>query len=146
MVDELKGKMQNGEKGFGTPVPIAQALSKGRKPMKVKWVFRCKLEKDGSITDDGLKARLVLCGYDQRPGIDYNETFAGTIRSTTVRMFFAVAAQKGLKLISADAVKAFTQSDIDCELYCEMPKGFEIPGKCLLLHMSLEGSKQALAG
>ena len=34
-----------------------------------------------------------------------------------------------------------TQSDIDCELYCEMPKGFEIPGKCLLLHMSLEGSK-----
>ncbi|CAL8085699.1 unnamed protein product [Prunus armeniaca] len=40
----------------------------------VKWVFKTKLNLDGSVQKN--KARLVAKGYVQKPGVDYNETFA----------------------------------------------------------------------
>ncbi|VVA41194.1 PREDICTED: Retrovirus-related Pol poly from transposon, partial [Prunus dulcis] len=40
----------------------------------VKWVFKTKLNLDGTFQKH--KARLVAKGYAQKPGIDYNETFA----------------------------------------------------------------------
>ena len=141
MTDEIVGKMKNGSEGFGTTVTLATAERDGRKPMKVKWVYVVKYNLDGSIK--AFKSRIVACGYAQKEGIDFNETFAGTIRATTVRMFFAVVAQLDLDLGLVDALKAFTQSEIDCLLYCEMLKGFEIPGHCIRLNMALEGTKQA---
>ena len=41
-----------------------------------------------------------------------------------------------------DAKKAFTQADIDFEVFVEMPEGFEVKGHVLLLHKALEGIKQ----
>ena len=60
MNDDIQGKLRNGAKGAWTEVLLTEVQKKGRRPMKVKWVFVPKFEMDGSLKK--LKARLVGCG------------------------------------------------------------------------------------
>ncbi|KAL8127829.1 hypothetical protein AgCh_014672 [Apium graveolens] len=50
---------------------------KNRSVVGTKWVFRNKTDSDGIIIRN--KARLVVKGYSQQEGIDYDETFAPVI-------------------------------------------------------------------
>ena len=51
-------------------------------------------------------------------------------------------AEEDLETDQIDAVKAFTQSEIDCDIYVEMPYGFAVPDHVLKLKKALEGIKQ----
>ena len=53
-------------------------LPKDRTIIVTKWVFRNKLGELGTVTRN--KARLVVQGYNQEGGIDYEETFAPVAR------------------------------------------------------------------
>ena len=44
------------------------------KPIGLKWIFKLKRNSDGDVVR--YKARLVVKGYSQKHGIDYNEVFA----------------------------------------------------------------------
>lgn len=44
------------------------------------------------------KARLVALGCGQRPGLDYEETFAPVVRTETIRLLFSISAQKGRRM------------------------------------------------
>lgn len=73
--------------------------------IEVKWVYKTKWKLDGSVQKN--KARLVANGYSQKPGIDFNETFAPVARLDTVRTLVALAAQKSQKLFQLDVKSAF---------------------------------------
>ena len=97
---------------------------------------------DGSV--DRFKARWVACGYSQRPGIDYLETFCGTLRIETLLIFLADCNANDDELERWDVVKAFTSTTkLDVEMYVEQPHGFVDPKfKACRLLKGLEGTKQ----
>ena len=70
----------------------------------VKWVYKTKLNLDGTVNK--YKARLVAKGYAQKPGIDYNETFAPVARLDTIRTLIALASKKNWKLFQLDTGKS----------------------------------------
>ena len=107
------------------------------------WVFRVKHNADGSI--ERLKARIVAKGYSQRPGLDYNESFAPTFCPATLRIIMTMAAVEDLELCFLDITSTFTNGDLDEEIYMKEPEGFHIggPNKVCRLRKSLYGLKQS---
>ena len=86
-----------------------------------------KFLRDGTI--DRFKARFVACGYSQVFGKDYVHTFSATLRATSFRLLLAIAAGRKLRVDQFDVTSAFTQADIDAEIYIEPPKGFGSKGR-----------------
>ena len=115
-----------------------------QKVIGVKWIFRTKLNPDGSVNK--LKARLVVKGYAQKYGVDYSETFAPVARHDTIRFLLAFAAQKQWRIFQLDVKSAFLNGKLKEKIYVEQPDGFEAKGKeghVYLLSKALYGLKQA---
>lgn len=55
-----------------------------------KWVFRHKLKADDSL--ERYKARWVVRGFSQRPGVDFDETFSPVVKAATIRVVLTIAA------------------------------------------------------
>jgi hypothetical protein len=110
-----------------------------------KWVFRNKQDEHGVITRN--KARLVVKGYSQIRGLDFDETFAPIARLESIRMLLAHATHHGFKLYQMDVKIAFLNGPIKEEVYVEQTPGFEsegYPNHIYKLHKALYGLKQAL--
>lgn len=133
MEEEIKGKMDN-------QAWRVEKRPAGKHVMKGKWVFTVKYNLDGSI--QRVKARFVGCGYSQIEGTDYDQVFAATLPGISLRCLLCWINDEDLETDHIDAVKAFTQADVDRELYVEMPEGFALSGYVLLLLKALEGIKQ----
>jgi hypothetical protein len=117
-------------------------LPPGRKPIKTTWVFRRKLKDDGTI--DKYKARLCAKGFQQIPGLDYDETFAPVAQYKSLRTILAIAAQLDLNIHQLDVKSAFLNGKIDHELYMEQPDGYrDGTNRVCLLKKALYGLKQA---
>ena len=119
-------------------------LPKGKRPLKCKWVF--KLKKDGNGKLVRYKARLVVKGFKQKKGIDFDEIFSPVVKMTSIRTILSLAASLDLEVEQLDVKTAFLHGDLEEEIYMEQPEGFEVAGKKHMvckLNKSLYGLKQA---
>ena len=132
MEEEITGKL--GNKAWKL------VLRGDKRILKSKWVFDFKLLDDGTIKR--VKARFVGCGYSQIADLDYDKCYASTLPGMCFRLWCSIVADERLITDSIDAVKAFTQADVDRELFVEQPIGFVVPGYCLQLLKALEGIRQ----
>ena len=73
--------------------------------VSAKWVFTWKADENGKVVK--AKARLVARGFSQRPGVDFNETFAPTPAASCVRLMAAIACELQLNLCHFDVQQAF---------------------------------------
>jgi hypothetical protein len=105
--------------------------------------LRYLVNPDGSIA--GYKCCIVAQGNNQHPGFDYAETFVPTFRQASMRLIAALAAEGDLHMHSVDITSAFTNGDLEEDIYMRQPQGFHQGGPNVIckLDKSLYGLKQA---
>ena len=72
------------------------------------------------------KARINIDGSKQIYGVHYDETYAPVVTWATVRYFLIQALIKGWYTKQLDFVLAYTQADVERDLYMKIPKGIHI--------------------
>ena len=121
-------------------------LPSGKFAIGCTWVYKIKRDGEGKIIK--FKARLCIRGDMQRDGIDFNETFAPTVKFLTLRVLLALAAHYDLEIEQFDVCTAFLHSPVEEEVYMRQPEGYVkydtdgTPFVCKL-QRSLYGLKQA---
>ena len=119
-------------------------LPKDKYAIGTRWVFRNKKDERGIVTKN--KARLVVQGFSQEEGIDYEETFAPVARIEAIRLFLAFAVSHNIKVFQMDVKSALLYGKIKEEVYVSQPPGFEDahhPDYVYKLDKALYGLKQA---
>ncbi|KAF4622418.1 hypothetical protein D9613_009127 [Agrocybe pediades] len=119
-------------------------LPVGRKVVGCRWVFTKKRDEYGRVVK--FKARLVVQGFSQKPGVDYSEdgTFAPVMRFETLRTMLAFAAVDDLKLRQFDVKGAYLHGHLEEEIFMTQPPGYDDgSGDVCILLRSLYGLKQA---
>ena len=92
-------------------------LPKGKRALKNKWVFRIKYEEHSS--NPRYKARLVVKGFSQRKGVDFDEIFSPVVKMTSIRTMLGLAASLDLEVEQMDVKTAFLHGDLEEEIYME---------------------------
>lgn len=119
-------------------------LPKGRRTLKNKWVHRIK--SDDTSLKPRYKARLVVKGFSQKKGINFEEIFSPVVKMSSIRVVLGLAAVLDLEIEQLDVKTAFLHGDLEEEIYMEQPEGFKVPEKenmVCRLKKSLYGLKQA---
>ena len=97
-------------------------LPAGRKALSTKWVFKNKTNADGSIRH---KARLVVRDFEQKQGIDFQETFAPVAKFPTVKIMLALATHFDWEIHQMDGKTAFLYPVIEDEVYISISEGYK---------------------
>ena len=109
----------------------------------LRWVWGNKYNAKGEHVR--CKARLVVKGFLQRPGIDFDETYAPVSKYATIRAVLAVTAYYDWELIHLDVKTAFLNGELQEEIWIQDPPGFTMsgPGEALRLRRTIYGLKQS---
>ncbi|CAI7901142.1 unnamed protein product [Closterium sp. NIES-54] len=110
--------------------------------MKNRWVLTTKYRIDDTVERE--KARLVVKGFTQVYGANYDKTYSPVSRYVTLRIFLSIIAVLDLNLMQLDMKNAFLQSKLDRVLYMYQPDYFnDGSGRVCKLLKSLYGLKQS---
>nr|GEZ18682.1 retrovirus-related Pol polyprotein from transposon TNT 1-94 [Tanacetum cinerariifolium] len=70
------------------------------KPLTLKWLFKNNHDEENTVIQN--KTRLVVRGYRQEKGIDFEESFVSVARMEAIRIFLAYAAHKLFTVFQID--------------------------------------------
>ena len=84
--------------------------------------LRNKYNSNGDL--ERRKARVVAKGYSQRPGVDFQETFAPVAWLSSIRLLIALAVEHGMEVHHLDVTTAFLNGDTEKEIFMEIPELF----------------------
>ena len=137
MLDEVRALQQN-QTWELVPRPTGAHVITG------KWIFKKKYHADGTL--ERRKVRWVVRGFSQRPGLDFDQTFAPVVKPATIRVVLHLAAANDWPVHQLDVKNAFLHGELTEHVYCHQPAGFvdaSRPNDVCLLRKSLYGLKQA---
>ncbi|CEL09510.1 hypothetical protein ASPCAL12645 [Aspergillus calidoustus] len=117
--------------------------SEGHYVLPGKWVYALKLNKENRV--QRFKARWVICGNRQRPGVDFDDTSSPVPTDPAIRMFLTMIATKKKRCKQVDIVTAFLYAMMkERKIFMRPPPGFEDDDdQVWLLLKALYGLRQA---
>ncbi|GJY07206.1 ribonuclease H-like domain-containing protein [Tanacetum coccineum] len=89
-----------------------------------KWVFKIKYKSNGEI--ERYKARYVVKWYNQKEGVDFDETFSPVVKIVTVRCL-NLAVQNDWNSYQLDINNVFLYGELSETVYMDLPEGFYSP-------------------
>ncbi|GJZ26401.1 ribonuclease H-like domain-containing protein [Tanacetum coccineum] len=97
-------------------------LPKDRKAIGIKWVFKIKYKSTGEI--DRYKERLVAKGFNQKEGVDFEETFFPVVKMVTVRCLLNFNVLNCWPIFQLDVNNAFLDGDLAEIVYMKPLEGY----------------------
>nr|GEX86283.1 hypothetical protein [Tanacetum cinerariifolium] len=82
----------------------------GIKPFTLKWIFKNKHDEENTIIRN--KTRLVVRGYQQEVGINFEESFTLVARMEAIRIFLVYVAHKGFTVYQMDVKAVFLHGSL----------------------------------
>nr|GEZ58348.1 retrovirus-related Pol polyprotein from transposon TNT 1-94 [Tanacetum cinerariifolium] len=113
-------------------------------PLTLKWLLKNKHDEEQTVIRN--KSRLVVRGYRQEEGIDFEESFALFARMEAIRIFLAYAAHISFSMFQMNVNTIFLHGSLKEDVYVCQPKGFidaDHPSHVYKLKKALYGLKQA---
>nr|GEV95653.1 retrovirus-related Pol polyprotein from transposon TNT 1-94 [Tanacetum cinerariifolium] len=113
-------------------------------PLTLKWLFKNKHDEEQTVIQN--KSCLVVRGYRQEEGINFEESFALVARMEAIRIFLAYAAHKSFSVFQMDVKTAFLHGSLKEDVYMCQAEGFidaDHPSHVYKLKKALYGLKQA---
>ncbi|CAI7793159.1 unnamed protein product [Closterium sp. NIES-53] len=92
--------------------------------MKNRWVLMMKYHVDDTVSHE--KARLVVKGFTQVYGANYDKTCAPVGSYVTLRIFLNIGVVLDLHLMQLDMKNTSLQSKLDCVLYMYQPDYYNV--------------------
>lgn len=90
-----------------------------------KWVYANKYDAGGNITK--WKVCMVVRGFNQIPGLEFDETYASVVCMELFRMCVAIAASHDYSIWGRDIVTAYLYTSIHFTTYIWLPAGVVRP-------------------
>ncbi|GKC18663.1 retrovirus-related pol polyprotein from transposon TNT 1-94, partial [Tanacetum coccineum] len=114
------------------------------KPLTLKWLFKNKHDEENTVIQN--KTHLVVRGYRQEEGINFEESFAPVAKMEAIRIFLAYDAHKSFTVFQMDVKTTFLHGTLKEDVYVCQPEGFidaDLPSHVYKLKKALYGLKQA---
>jgi hypothetical protein len=119
-----------------------RSVPRSHRVISCRWVYTAKADADGNVAR--FKARLVIHGFRQRHGVDFDETYAPVVRFDSIRAILYYAVRRGWQVLQFDVKTAFLHGNLDEQVFMELPPGRRGDGTTVCrLVKSLYGLKQA---
>ena len=111
-----------------------------------KWVFKIKKNAAGEINK--YKACLIVRGFTQQYGIDYDETYAPVAHLASLHLILAITSQQDWDINVFDFYSVFLNGKLNDNeiIFMELPPGFDKQGHnlvarlCIAIYRSKQGA------
>lgn len=100
---------------------VAASVPEGRQPRTSKFVFKKKLNAEGKVCK--YKVRLVVQGYKQRYGFDFDDTYEPVVDYESAQAVLSHFVGRRARIDMVDFVTAFLNGYVDEVVYITLPSG-----------------------
>lgn len=84
-----------------------------------RWLYSHKFDSNGNL--ERYKGRLVVQGFSQLPGLDFDDTFSHFVKPDTISNVLSIIVSKHWLIHQLDVKNDFLHGDLTAEVYMQQP-------------------------